>query len=76
MEGRWIFFRPFRWINHPFKCLRVLSEGLLAEVAAASEAEVGFVPRGATLGVEVSSGRVRCYCCIGLIWRLGGDAVI
>ena len=33
------FFRPCKCINHPFMCLRVLEEGVVAVTTAALEAE-------------------------------------
>ena len=31
VENSQRFFRPYRWINHPFTCLRVLLEGAVAD---------------------------------------------
>ena len=73
-EDHWRLFRPCRWINSPFTCLRVLEEGEVA--VAASETEDGCVPGGVVVSGEVGSGGVRCHHHIRLVQRSGGYAVI
>ena len=31
VEDLWILSMPFKWTNHPFTCLRVLLEGVVAD---------------------------------------------
>ena len=44
MEDLRRFFRPCRWINRPFRRLRVLTEEAVAVAVAALEAEDRCVP--------------------------------
>ena len=76
VEDRRIFFRPCRWINCPFMCIRVLAGGTVAVETADLEAEDGCVPGGAVVGAEVGSVRVHRNCHILLVRRSGGDTVI
>ena len=45
-----------------------MDEGAVAAVTAALEAEDGCIRKGAVVGGEVSSGRVRRHCRIILDW--------
>ena len=69
-------FRPCRWINHPFVCIIVSAQGVVAVAAADLKAEDGCVPVGAVVDREVGSSGVCCHVHIGLVCWLGGDAVI
>ena len=62
-------------MNHPFMCIRVSAEGVVAVVEVAFEEEGGCVPRGLVVCGEVGSGRVRHHHHIGLVRRLGGNVV-
>ena len=76
VEDHWILFRPCRWINCPFTRLRVLTKGVEAVAAAASEAEDGCVPGGTVVGGEVGSGGVCRHCNFDLVQASGGDTFI
>ena len=76
MESHQRFFRPCRWINQPFRRLRVLVEGALEVAEETSEAEYRCARGGAVVGREVGSGGVRGQFHIDLVQRSGVNAVI
>ena len=71
MEDLWRFFRLCKWINRPFKHLRVLAEGTIEVAATASEAEDRCFPRGAVVDGEFRSGGVHSYRRIILVCQSG-----
>ena len=76
VESHQRFFRPCRWINQPFRRLRVLVEGALEVAEATSEAEYRCARGGAVVGREVGSGGVRHHFHIDLVQRSGVNSVI
>ena len=69
------FFRPYIWINQPFKRLRVSTGGGRSDGGGIGGGG-RTITRGTVVGREAGSVGVRLHCHIGLVRQSRGHAII